>query len=644
MAQIQGQDIEVQAGQSCADALRGVLSGKKMKSVVACECDGILIDLAQTVPAGAATLEPVFLETPKGLAVLRHSAAHVMAEAVKELFPTAKVTIGPDIENGFYYDFDFERPFTPEDLERIEARMLESVAANRPFSREEMSAGEAKALFAAMGETYKLEIIDDLGADRVSVYRHGDFADLCRGPHLPSTGFLQAVKLTSVAGAYWRGDSKRPMLQRIYGTAFATPKDLKAHLLMIEEAKKRDHRKLGPQLDLFSFHERGGAGMAYWHPKGGLLRTILEDFVNKEMIRRGYGIVRTPQILKRDLWETSGHYANYRENMYFTEIDEVPYGVKPMNCVAHMLIYNTNQRSYRDLPVRLFEFGVVHRHELSGVLHGLMRVRQFTQDDAHIICRPDQLLDEIKGVMGWIQDLMGVFGFEYSMEISTRPEKSIGSDADWERATSALMDAMGQMDLPYTINEGDGAFYGPKIDVKLRDCLGRQWQCSTIQVDFTLPDRFDLLYVGEDGERHRPVMVHRAIMGSVERFIGILTEHFAGAFPAWLAPVQARILTVTDNHNDFARTCQDALQRAGVRVELDLRNEKLGYKVREAQMEKIPYALVIGDQEVEQSCVNVRMLGGNNLGVMSIDAFADLLRQECEKPFKHGGMRYSFSC
>lgn len=644
MALIQGRDIGIEAGRSCAEVLRGVLSGKKMKSVVACECDGTLIDLAQAVPVGAQILEPVLLETPAGLTVLRHSAAHVMAEAVKELFPSAKVTIGPDIESGFYYDFDFERPFTPEDLEKIEERMLASVAANRPFTREEMSAGEARALFASMGETYKLEIIDDLGADRVSVYRHGDFVDLCRGPHLPSTGFLQAVKLTSVAGAYWRGDSKRPMLQRIYGTAFATPKELKAHLAMIEEARKRDHRKLGPQLDLFSFHEKGGAGMAYWHPKGALVRTILEDFVTKEMIRRGYGIVRTPQILKRDLWETSGHYANYRENMYFTEIDEVPYGVKPMNCVAHMLIYNTSQRSYRDLPLRLFEFGVVHRHELSGVLHGLMRVRQFTQDDAHIICRPDQLQDEIKGVMKWIQDLMGVFGFDYSMEISTRPEKSIGSDLDWERATQALMDAMGEMGLPYAINEGDGAFYGPKIDVKLRDCLGRQWQCSTIQVDFTLPDRFDLLYVGEDGERHRPVMVHRAIMGSVERFIGILTEHFAGAFPAWLAPVQARVLTVTDSHNEFARQCEDALRRSGVRVELDLRNEKLGYKVRAAQLEKIPYALVIGDQEVEQALVNVRLLGGTSLGAVSVETFVDLVRQECEKPFKHGGMRYSFSC
>lgn len=644
MVRIQDQDVEVLAGQSCAEVLRGVLSGKKMKTVVACVCDGVALDLAAVVPSGVSVMEPVVLDSPVGLTVLRHSAAHIMAEAVKELYPTAKVTIGPDIENGFYYDFDFERSFTPEDLQKIEARMAQSVAANHAFSREEMSAEEAKALFSAMGEAYKLEIIDDLGVDRVSVYRHGNFVDLCRGPHLPSTGFLQAFALTSVAGAYWRGDSNRPMLQRIYGVAFATPKDLKAYLAMVEEAKKRDHRKLGPQLDLFSFHERGGAGMAYWHPKGALIRTILEDFVAKEMLRRGYGIVRTPQILKRDLWETSGHYANYRENMYFTEIDGVPYGVKPMNCVAHMLIYNTKQRSYRDLPVRLFEFGVVHRHELSGVLHGLMRVRQFTQDDAHIICRPDQLLDEIKGVMSWIQDLMGIFDFEYSMEISTRPEKSIGSDEDWDRATNALVDAMKEMGLPYQINEGDGAFYGPKIDVKLKDCLGRQWQCSTIQVDFTLPERFDLLYVGEDGDRHRPVMVHRAIMGSVERFIGILTEHFAGAFPAWLAPVQARILTVTDSHDEFARQCEDALRRAGVRVELDSRNEKLGFKVREAQMEKVPYALVIGDQEVEQACVNVRARGGNNMGAMTIDAFVDLLRQECDEPFKRGGMRYSFSC
>lgn len=643
MVAVQGQNVDAAAGQSCGDVLRSALSGKKMKSVVACVCDGLTLDLAAPLPPGAAALEPVFLDSPEGLSILRHSAAHIMAEAVKELFPSAKVTIGPDIENGFYYDFDYERPFTPDDLERIEARMSQSAAADQPFFREEMGADEARKLFADMGESYKLEIIDDLGVDRVSVYRHGNFADLCRGPHLPSTGFLQAFKLTAVAGAYWRGDSSRAMLQRIYGIAFATPKDLKAHLTMIEEAKKRDHRKLGPQLDLFSFHEEAGSGMAYWHPKGALLRTILEDFVTREMIRRGYGIVRTPQILRRDVWETSGHYANYRENMYFTEIDGAPYAVKPMNCVGHMLVYTSTQHSYRDLPVRLFEFGVVHRHELSGVLHGLLRVRQFTQDDAHIICRPDQLLDEIKGVMRWIQDLMGVFGFEYTMEISTRPEKSIGSDEAWELATTALTEAMSEMGLSYVINEGDGAFYGPKIDVKLRDSLGRMWQCSTIQVDFTLPERFDLLYVGEDGERHRPVMVHRAIMGSVERFIGILTEHFAGAFPAWLAPVQARILTVTDAQEEFARQCRDALQQAGVRVEADLRNEKLGYKVREAQMEKIPYALVIGDQEASQNSVNVRARGGNNLGAMSVDAFVDLLRRECEEPFKHGGMRYSFS-
>ncbi len=630
MVQIQGQDVEVQAGQTCADVLRAVLSGKKMKSVVACDCDGALIDLSRPVPVGTTVMEPVFLDSPQGLKVLRHSAAHVMAEAVKELFPGARVTIGPDVENGFYYDFDFERPFTPDDLEKIEGRMSASVAANRPFFREEMSADEAKALFASMGETYKLEIIDDLGAERVSVYRHGNFVDLCRGPHLPSTGFLQAVKLTSVAGAYWRGDSNRPMLQRIYGTAFASPKELKAYLLMLEEAKKRDHRKLGPQLDLFSFHERGGAGMAYWHPKGGLVRTILEDFVNKEMIRRGYGIVRTPQILKRDLWETSGHYANYRENMYFTEIDEVPYGVKPMNCVAHMLIYNTSQRSYRDLPVRLFEFGVVHRHELSGVLHGLMRVRQFTQDDAHIICRPDQLLDEIKGVMKWIQDLMGVFGFEYSMEISTRPEKSIGSDEDWERATKALMEAMGQMELPYAINEGDGAFYGPKIDVKLRDCLGRQWQCSTIQVDFTLPDRFDLLYVGEDGERHRPVMVHRAIMGSLERFFGTLVEHYAGAFPIWLSPEQAWVIPVSEKFADYARTVARRLQAEGLRVRLDDRNEKVGYKIREAQVQKIPYMLVVGGREQEQGTVSVRNRHEGDLGAMELDKFAGLVKSHID--------------
>jgi threonyl-tRNA synthetase len=642
MAYVVDREVDVLHGMTCRDALALVLSENAMKDVVACRCDGKIQDLMLSVPPTTARIESITIDSTEGLSIMRHSAAHIMADAVKRLFPEAKVTIGPDIENGFYYDFDMPRPFTPEDIARIEELMRQIIAADMPFVRREMAAEEAKAFFAAQGEHYKIEILDDLGEPVVSVYQHGEFVDLCRGPHVPSTGFVRAFALTSVAGAYWRGDARRPMLQRIYGTAFATEKALKAHMQMLEEAKKRDHRKLGPQLDLFSFHERGGAGMAYWHPKGALVRTILEDFVTKEMLRRGYGLVRTPQILRRDLWETSGHYDNYRENMYFTEIDGVPYGVKPMNCVAHMLIYNSTQHSYRDLPVRLFEFGVVHRHELSGVLHGLLRVRQFTQDDAHIICRPDQLLDEIQGVMAWIQDLMGVFGFAYRLELSTRPEKSIGSDADWERATSALRDAMAAMGLEYSVNEGDGAFYGPKIDVKLKDCLGREWQCSTIQVDFTLPERFDLVYIGEDGERHRPVMVHRAIMGSVERFIGILVEHFAGAFPLWLAPEQVRVLTVTERHEAFAREVVAALKAAGMRAEADLRNEKLGYKVREAQMAKVPYALVVGDAEVAGACVNVRQRGGANLGSMAVEQVVEHLRRECEEPFTRGGMRYSF--
>lgn len=636
------QSVEAQAGMSCGELLKEALSGKKFKKSVAALCGDTVLDLSAILPETCTELVPVYEDTPEGLDIIRHSAAHIMAEAVKRLFPSAKVTIGPAIENGFYYDFDFERPFTPEDLESIEAEMHKIVGADQSFTCQLMSKADAKALFDGMGETYKGEIMDDLGGEEFSVYTQGDFVDLCRGPHIPSTRYLKAFKLTSNAGAYWRGDEKNKMLQRIYGVAFSSEKELKAHLRMLEEAKRRDHRRLGPQLDLFSFQERGGAGMVYWHPKGALLRTILEDFVNREMLRRDYDIVRTPQILKRELWEASGHYQNYRENMYFTEIDGQPYGVKPMNCVAHMLIYNTHLRSYRDLPKRYFELGVVHRHEKSGVLHGLLRVRQFTQDDAHIICRPDQLQDEIKGVMEWIQDLMGLFGFEYSMEISTRPEKSIGSDEDWERATNALKDSMDSMGLPYEINEGDGAFYGPKIDVKLRDCLGREWQCSTIQVDFTLPERFDMVYIGEDGERHRPVMVHRAIMGSVERFIGILTEHYAGAFPTWLAPVQARILTVTDAQRDFAEKAKKILKARGVRVEADLRNEKLGYKVREAQLEKVPYILVIGDKEVESEGVNVR-LRGENLGLKSLDEAVTMVQADCLEPFKRGGMSYSFS-
>jgi threonyl-tRNA synthetase len=639
---VAGRDLDVQAGSTCLDALKAGLSGKQLKAVLACRCGETLLDLSASLPAGCAELAPVTTDSAEGLELIRHSAAHVMAEAVKKLFPSAQVTIGPAIEHGFYYDFDFKRPFTPEDLAAIEAEMRKSVAKDIPFVRKDLPSAEAREFFAEQGERYKVELIDDLGADTVSIYTHGDFADLCRGPHLPSTGRLAAFKLLSVAGAYWRGDEKNPQLQRIYGTAFASQKDLDTYLHRLEEAKRRDHRKLGVALDLFSFHEDVGGGLVLWHPKGALVRAIIEDFERKEHLRRGYQFVQGPLILRRDLWERSGHYDNYRENMYFTEVDEQSYGIKPMNCLAHMLIYKSRIRSYRDLPLRLFELGVVHRHEKSGVLHGLLRVRSFTQDDAHIICRPDQLKDEILGVVSFVRDVMAVFGFDFEANLSTRPAKSIGSDADWQRATTALADALDSIGMPYGINEGDGAFYGPKIDIQIKDALERKWQCATIQCDFTLPERFDLVYVGEDGGRHRPVMLHRVILGSIERFMGVLIEHFAGAFPVWLSPVQARVLTVTDAQNEHARQVLAFMQEQGIRAEADLRNEKLGYKVREAQIEKIPFMLVVGDKEVEARMVNVRARGGDP-GLLTLSDAAGLIRSAAEEPFKRGGMRYNFS-
>jgi threonyl-tRNA synthetase len=482
-----------------------------------------------------------------------------------------------------------------------------------------------------MGEDFKVELIEDLGQDTVTLYRQGEFVDLCRGPHLPSTGRIKAFKLISVAGAYWRGDENRPMLQRIYATAFPDKKQLKKYLLHLEEARKRDHRKLGKELDLFSFSEDAGAGLVIWHPRGAMLRTLLEDFERKEHIRRGYDIVQGPQILRTDLWKLSGHYDNYSENMYFTEVDGQGFGIKPMNCLAHMLIYKSRMRSYRDLPQRYFELGTVHRHEKSGVLHGLTRVRGFTQDDAHIICMPDQLDAEIKGVLEFVQDVMQIFGFEYEMEISTRPEKSIGSDEDWERATRALMSALEDTGLPFEVNAGDGAFYGPKIDVKLKDALDRHWQCATIQCDFTLPERFDLNYIGADGEKHRPVMIHRVILGSVERFIGVLIEHFAGNFPLWISPVQAVVINVTDNQLDYTHDVVRQLRDAGVRVEEDVRNEKLGFKIREAQLQKIPYMLVIGDKEMGSRTVTPRYRNGDNLEPMTVDEFSAYVMQECRK-------------
>ncbi len=639
---VAGQPVSVENGATLADAFKQALSGKQFKNLVVARSGEALLDLTVPVTEGL-TLEPVFADSPEGLAVIRHSTAHVMAEAVKKLFPTAKVTIGPSIESGFYYDFDYERPFTPEDLTAIEAEMLKIIGADKPFARVDVTSAEARAKFLAEGEPYKVELIDDLNVPGVSLYTQGGFTDLCRGPHVPRTGLLKAFKLTSVAGAYWRGDEKRQQLQRIYGTAWATPKDLKVYLERLEEAKKRDHRKLGAQLDLFSFSDEVGGGMVLWHPKGALTRAILEDFERKEHLKRGYQFVQGPLILRRELWEKSGHYANYRENMYFTEIDGQAYGIKPMNCLAHMIIFKSRLRSYRDMPQRYFELGVVHRHEKSGVLHGLLRVRSFTQDDAHILCRPDQLRDEITGVIKFVGDVMGIFGFEFEAELSTRPEKSIGSDEDWERATNSLKDALEFLHMPYDINEGDGAFYGPKIDIKIKDALDRRWQCATVQCDFTLPERFDLTYVGEDGEKHRPVMLHRVILGSIERFMGVLIEHFAGAFPVWLAPEQARVLTVTDAHQPHAEKVLRFLREQGIRASVDLRNEKLGYKVREAQLERIPYMFIVGDKEVEADGVSVRVRAGADVGFVTLPDAAKLIRDAAQEPFKRGGMSYSFS-
>ena len=624
-----GSTRELPHGATIADLAASIGAGLA-KAAIAGKIDGVLVDLATPLNNGA-RVEIITEKSPEGLELIRHSTSHLMAHAVKELFPKAKVTIGPAIENGFYYDFDMDTPFTPEDLERIEAKMAELAKADLKITRQVLPSADAIKMFSDMGETYKTELINDLGVDTVSVYCQGDFADLCRGPHLPSTSRIKSFKLLSIAGAYWRGDEKNRMLQRIYGTAFADKKELEAYLHRIEEAKRRDHRKLGKELDLFSFSDEVGAGFAIWHPKGAMLRTILEDFERKEHLKRGYDIVVGPQILKTELWQRSGHYENYRENMYFTEVDEQGFGIKPMNCLAHMMIYKSHLRSYRDLPLRFFELGTVHRHERAGVLHGLMRVRCFTQDDAHILCTPEQLDAEIKGVLSFVSDVMGKFGFEYEMELSTRPEKSIGDDSAWELATSALLSALKDTGRPYEINEGDGAFYGPKIDIKLRDCLDRRWQCATIQCDFTLPERFDLTYIGSDGEKKRPVMVHRVILGSIERFIGVLIEHFAGSFPLWLSPVQAILVTVTDNHIPFAQDVFTQLREAGVRVQHDFRNEKLSFKIREAQLQKIPYMLVIGDKEVEQGTVTPRYRDGKNLDSMKPAEFVDFIELESKE-------------
>ncbi len=563
---------------------------------------------------------------------MRHSASHVMADAVLKLFPDAKIAIGPPTQTGFYYDFDVTAPFTPEDLERVEKLMLQTIRDEHPFLREEIGYGEARALFA--DQPYKLEIIQGLAqTESLSIYRHGDFVDLCQGPHVSNTADIAAVKLLSIAGAYWRGDENRPMLQRIYGTAFESEAELSAHLARLEEAERRDHRALGRQLGLFSVHDDIGPGLIVWHPKGGRVRTLIEDFWRDIHYRRGYDVVYSPHIGRGQLWQTSGHLDFYRESMYApVEVDEQEYFLKPMNCPFHIKIYGSALRSYRELPLRFAELGTVYRYERSGVLHGLMRVRGFTQDDAHIFCRPDQVEAEVGGVLDLTFDLLDAFGFaDYAISLSNRPEKYVGDPEMWEHATSSLRSALEQRHLSFEVDEGGGAFYGPKIDVKITDALGRAWQCTTVQFDFNLPERFDLTFQDAAGGRSRPYMVHRAILGSMERFLGVLVEHYGGAFPLWLAPVQATVIPIADRHQEYAETVQSRLDAAGFRAEVDARGERMNLKIRHAQLQKIPYMLVVGDREMQAGAVAVRQRNGEDLGAIPLNHFLERLNQETAK-------------
>ncbi|MBN2247616.1 MAG: threonine--tRNA ligase [Coriobacteriia bacterium] len=595
-------------------------------AAIAGSVDGRLVDVRAAVHDGS-QVSIVTERDPEALHLLRHSAAHVMAEAVLELFPGAHFGIGPAIEDGFYYDLEIGRTFTPEDLASIEAKMREIIAEEQPFDRCVLSRREAEEAFA--DQPYKLELIGELPDDaEISTYASGRFTDLCRGPHLPHSGWVKAFKLMKVAGAYWRGDSDRPMLQRIYGTAWFTQKDLDAYLTRIEEAEKRDHRKLGKELDLFHFDELAGSGLVLYHPKGARVLHELIEWLSADLYERGYVEIRTPHIYRADVWKTSGHWDYYRENMYPFQIDEgegkepTDYAVKPMNCPGALLVYRDSVRSYRDLPMRLFEFGTVYRNEKSGVVHGLMRARGFTQDDAHIFCTGEQIIPEVKGMLDIVKFIMDVFGFEYSAEVSTRPEKSVGRDEDWELATRALMTALDEWGLSYQINEGDGAFYGPKIDIKVKDAIGRIWQLSTIQVDFNNPERFDITYRTAENSEERPFMLHRAIFGSMERFLGILIEHTAGAFPTWLAPVQAVVIPIADRHLEHCDAVRRRLSKAGVRAEVYAENEPMRVKIAKAQQQKVPYMLVVGDKELEADTVGVRERTAGDIGAMGVDEFA----------------------
>lgn len=596
------------------------LSNSLAKVALVGKVDGNIVGV-ETKLMKDANVEILTFADSEGKHALRHSASHILAQAVKRLYKNVKLAIGPAIENGFYYDFDTERPFTPEDLIKIQAEMEKIVKENLAIERAELSRSEAIDLFEQQGESYKVELIKDLPEDAViSTYKQGEFIDLCAGPHVLTTGKVKAFKLQSIAGAYWRGDEKRKMLQRIYGTAFEKKAELDEYLTMLEEAAKRDHRKLGRELDLFSISEEG-PGFPVFHPNGMVVRNELENFWRELHREFGYQEIKTPIILNRRLWEQSGHWDHYKENMYFTQIDGEDYAVKPMNCPGGILVYRTQHHSYRDLPLRTAELGLVHRHELSGALHGLMRVRAFTQDDAHIFMLPAQIKEEIQKVIDLFDRVYSTFGLEYHAELSTRPEKAMGSDEVWETTTNTLREALEDRGMKYIINEGDGAFYGPKIDFHLKDSIGRTWQCGTIQLDMQMPEKFDLTYIGEDGQKHRPVMIHRVAYGSIERFIGILIEHYAGAFPVWLAPVQVKILTITDKHRDYAYALKKEMFDKGIRTEVDDRNEKIGYKIRESQMSKVPYIIVIGDKEMEERKVAVRKHGEKDSVVQAVDAF-----------------------
>lgn len=603
------------------------ISRKLAKNAIVAKVDGQVVDLNQKLDKDSC-VEILTFEDPEGKDAFRHTSSHILAQAVKRLYGDVKLGIGPAIANGFYYDFDTEHIFTPEELTKIQAEMEKIVKEDLPLERSVISREEAIQMFTELGETYKVELIRDLPPDvSISLYRQGEFVDLCAGPHLSSTGKVKAIRLQNLAGAYWRGDEKRKMLQRIYGTAFEKSADLEAYLLMLEEAAKRDHRKLGRELDLFSMQEEG-PGFPFFHPKGMVIRNELENLWRQLHVQYGYQEIKTPIILHQKLWQQSGHWDHYRDNMYFTKIDDEGYAVKPMNCPGGMLIYRTKHHSYRDFPLRTCELGLVHRHEISGALHGLMRVRSFTQDDAHIFMLPSQIKQEIQGVIQLFNTIYTIFGLSWHAELSTKPEKAMGSEEVWETATQALREAMEELNMSYKVNEGDGAFYGPKIDFHLRDSIGRTWQCGTIQLDMQMPERFDLTYIGEDGQKHRPVMIHRTAYGSIERFIGILIENYAGAFPLWLSPVQVMILPITERHVAYARELAQEMKQRNIRVEVDDRSEKIGYKIREGQMQKIPYMLVVGDKEAETSSVAVRKRGQGDIGAMPARDFIQQIMDE----------------